>query len=230
MARPHLFAVPLLALAACAHRDRAPIEQPVGETHTTSLELRSARTEPERPIDGKIDVCVGGRDGATVHYETNGDRTRLFVTSADEKPKLDILLDRKSGIATLLMDDRKQYALLDLDTMGKHAAGNANGANVQFTGEKRQIGGRTCEIWRIAAENEAVQACVATGAPPFDLGAVESTVGFRAPGWLRAVVANGGIPMRVEILDGNGPTCVTEMNPKPPAEIGVPSDYTKIAP
>src|SRR5439155_18968738 len=157
---------------------------------------------------------------------------RIKVMSSDDRPKLDVVLDRDRGLASLLIADRRQYALLDLDTLGKHAAGNASTPAIAYTGQKRTIAGRSCEVWRIAGENGAVQACVATGAPPFDLGAVESAIGYKTPGWLRAIVAEGGIPLRVEMMDGSGPTCVTELIPKPLADTSftVPQSYAKIAP
>jgi hypothetical protein len=226
MARPYFV---VLALVACAHRNRPVLEQPVGETHTQAAEIRTP-TEEERPPDGRIDVCDGGHDGSTVHYELRGGLTRVWVASPDENPKLDVVMDRKSGLATLLINDRRQYALLDLDTMGAHAAGNLTGAVVQRTGQRRNVGGVPCEVWRIADVKHTVQVCVAKGGPPFDLGKVESVLGYEAPGWIRAVVAEGGVPMRVEMMDDTGPTCVTEMLPRLKSEIRVPADFDRIAP
>ncbi len=233
MNRPHALALSTLALLACAHRARGP-EPATGQTETTAA-LQSApipleATQP--PVEGRIDVCIGGLDGSTVRYETKRDKTRILVSPAnDETPKLDVVLDATRGLATLVLDDRREYALLDLETLRKSAMATGSDA-ITFTGEKRRVAGRDCDVWRVPDRGYAVEACVLTGAPPVDLTPLEEAAGYQAPAWLHTLAAAGAIPLRTATYDGAGPGCVAEIAPMHihDAAFSAPEGFAKLAP
>jgi hypothetical protein len=234
MARPHALALVTLSLslwlplAGCSQH-RFVLEEPVGRTTVT------AGVGPDRPlageprVEGRLDVCVGGRDGRTVRYETKGDKIRIMVSTADEMPRLDLVLDSTRGLATLLLDARRQYALLDLDTLAKRRAAEPPGAVVE-TGESRLVAGRPCDVWRVVDFGYGVEACVATGAPPVDLAAIEDATGFEGPAWLRWLAARGAVPLRVATFDGESPGCVAEILPRPveASTFVVPEGFSRI--
>jgi hypothetical protein len=209
----------------CSHGTKAPA---VGTTRTTAATPVPSVT-PE-PVEGRLVMAVGGRDGTTVRYETNGEQTRVVLSSSDERPRLDVILDRSRGLADLLLDERKSYVTLDLDSLGHSALAKGASIGVVRTGQGKTVAGHPCEEWTISAGERVVRACVVTGAPRVDLGAIEWAVAYDGPGWLRTLLAEGAIPLRVEILEGDDRTLCTEMELfYGRTSFKVPSDYAKLA-
>ncbi len=228
MARPFVI-VTSLALAACAHRG-VYLEQPVGQTHTTAAAIPAQREAPR--IEGRLAVAADGGGSDVVRYVIKNDRVRIQVTGVDERPKLDVLADGPRGIGALVLDDKKQYALLDLETMARGARVDTSGIASVDTGETMRVDGHDCRIWSIADGNHGVRVCVLPdAAPKIDLASIEATVGATAPKWLRKVAAEGAIPMRVELLDEGATRLVSEMATEAPvedAQLALPQGFSKI--
>ncbi|HEY8079593.1 MAG TPA: DUF4412 domain-containing protein [Labilithrix sp.] len=217
-----------LALGACAHRG-PQLEQPVGEIHTTAATLPAAPLAPR--IEGRIAVAADGGGSDVVRYVIKNDRVRIQVTGVDEKPKLDVLADGPRGIAALLLDEKKQYALLDIETMAEGAKVDTSGIASVDTGETMRVDGHDCRVWSISDGDHGVRVCTIQGAPKIDLAAIESTVGVNAPKWLRKVAAEGAIPMRVELLDDGATRLVSEMASEVPVDdtkLAVPQGFSKL--
>jgi hypothetical protein len=226
-----------LVLAACANRGPELI-QPVGQWHTTAVALRPTAAELERTrpqIEGRLTIATDGPRGDVLRYTIKGDAVRVVLASADERPQLDVILDGRRGVAALLLAEKKEYALLDLDALARGGRVSTSTIATIDTGVRLRVDGQLCEVWSFAdaGSRGGVRACVVKAAPAFDLASIETAVGATAPVWLRKIAAEGAVPMRVELLEDGGPRLVAELvtdAPIPDAQLVIPEGYSKLAP
>lgn len=204
-------------------------------TEITGAELSRAGGTTLPPFEGELQVDTKSRAPGSLTYAMKGDKIRLGFTPTTGKNKgaVDAIVDTGDKKAYVLLNDKKQYVEVDLGDMAKKAVNRLKDLDIHKTGISSNVAGRSCEEWVIKDKSGQVRACVAKGAPMFDLDVLEQQANFTAPGWVHTIVDEGYIPLRVSIADARGtPMMATEVTDASrkvdDAKFAVPSEYKKI--
>lgn len=212
--------------------------QPQGARPGAQPEGQGATPTNLPPFEGELKMNVAGKAPESLEYAMKGDKIRIGLSATPGKNDkgIDAIIDTDDKKALVLLNDRKEYVEVDLAKLATKAKKRVENVRMENTGETDTVSGRTCEKWKILDRDVQVNACVAKGAPYFDLTALEEQAGFKAPAWLHSVVDEGYVPLRVSIVDPKGGTKmagaqVADMSSKvDDSRFEVPTGYTKTDP
>lgn len=186
------------------------------------------------PFEGELQMKTQGRAPESLDYAMKGDKIRLGISAApgNKDKGVDAIIDTTDKKATILFNDKKEFVEVDLGKLAQKAKARLENVDVERTGRTDTVSGRQCEEWQIKDRDYQVNACVAKGAPYFDLDALEQSANFKAPSWVHRVVDEGYIPLRVNVSDASGKSLassqVTETSRKvEPSRFEVPVGYRK---
>lgn len=132
--------------------------------------------------------------------------------------------------------EKKVYTLMDAQSMYMEqpfSLASAPGANapaptITRTGKKEIVAGHECEHILIAGQQGNTDVCMARGLGPFF--AATAGMGAAMPAWQRALVGDGGFPLKVSRADGTTQLEVTKIERKKLSDalFTVPGHYTKM--
>lgn len=221
-----------------AQQPAPPPRQPQEPAGRPQAQTGGATPTNLPPFEGELKMNVAGRAPESLDYAMKGDKIRIGLSATPGKNDkgVDAIIDTDDKKALVLLNDRKEYVEVDLGKLASKAKKRAENVRVENTGETDTVSGRTCERWKIIDRDVQVNACVAKGAPYFDLAALEEQAGFQAPAWLHSVVDQGYVPLRVSIVDPKGGkkmggAQVADMSTKvDDSRFDVPKDFKKTDP
>jgi hypothetical protein len=223
------------AKAGTPEQDRKDVGDVGGGSAEKAKTAAGATVLP--PFEGELEMKLQGKAPESFHYAMKGDKIRLGITSAPgSKDKgVDAIIDTSDGKAVVLMNDKKQFAEVDLTKLAKRAAERAQQVEVEKTGVTETVSGRECEQWKIKDKDYAVTACVVKRGPYFNLAALEEQAAFTAPAWVHEVVDAGYIPLKISVSDAAGKSLAATQLKETKGEVErskfeVPTGYTKVNP
>jgi len=194
-----------------------------------SIALLDTGSLQAQEFEGLITVHMTGttRDGTQipdVEYMSRKGMVRLNVRSP------------MGSIGVIAIPaEKKLYALMDAQSaymeqpLSFDIAATTPAPVVTRTGKKETIAGYECEHILIAGQPGSMDVCMARGLGPF-VAATVALGGQSMPAWQRALLADGGFPLKVIRADGTTQLEVTKIEKKrlSDALFTVPDNYTKM--
>lgn len=182
-------------------------------------------------FEGTITVrMAAGRNGQPMpdlEYLARGGKVRINARSPMGSMAM-IAVPAEKKMFTL-MDAQRMYMEQPLSLEGALGnSANSPAPTVTRTGRKETVAGHECEHILIAGEQGSTDVCMARGLGPF----FAATAGFGAamPAWQRALIGDGGFPLKVSRADGTTQFEVTKIERKKlnDALFTVPGHYTRM--
>jgi hypothetical protein len=129
----------------------------------------------------------------------------------------------------MLMDAQSMYMEQPLSLTSSNPASSATAPTVTRTGKKEMIAGYECEHVTVTEKSNTLDVCMARGLGPF-LSAASALPGATMPGWQKALIADGGFPLKVTKADGTTQLEVTKIEKKKLSDklFTVPDNYSKM--
>ncbi|MES2521967.1 MAG: DUF4412 domain-containing protein [Gemmatimonadota bacterium] len=204
-----------------------------------------------QPFEGVITVRMGpgprGEPGPEMEYMAKGGNVRM--NSVSPLGKVGVVAVPAEGRIYVLLEAQRMYMEQPINgvraggraagTPGAAGAGAASPAGAKApaapvlkrTGRKETIAGHECEHVLVSsgqAEND-MDVCIARGLGPF-VSPASAMGGAAMPAWQRALMADGGFPLKVLRTDGKTLLEVTRIERRklPAASFTVPDDFVKM--
>jgi hypothetical protein len=192
-----------------------------------SLSVLPAAALSAQDFEGAITVRMAatrnGQPAPDLEYLARGGRVRVNVRSPMGSVAM-IAVPAEKKLYTL-MDAQSAYMEQPLSMDGR-AGSNEPAPTITRTGKKETIAGHECEHILISAPQGSTDVCMARGLGPFFM----ASLGAAMPAWQRALIADGGFPLKVSRADGTTQLEVTKIERKKlnDAMFTVPDNYTKM--
>jgi hypothetical protein len=196
-----------------------------------SLSALPAAALSAQDFEGTITVrMAAGRNGTPapdLEYLARGGKVRINARSPMGSVAM-IAVPAEKTLYTL-MDAQSMYMEQPLSLDGAPGAGASTPApTITRTGRKETIAGHECEHILIAGQQGSTDVCMARGLGPFF--AAGAALGSAMPAWQRALISDGGFPLKVSRADGTTQLEVTKIERKKlnDALFTVPEHYTRM--
>jgi hypothetical protein len=176
------------------------------ETVPTAAEAEpSTKAASKQGFEGRVQMRVAGDKPAEVEYAVKGDRVRVGIRKSPAGTgDVDAIIDKSDKTVTLMLDDQKKYATIDLDDVIEKARKKAAEVELRKTGQTQNIAGLECEMWELTDQKRKVSACVVHGPAWFDPTALEQFANIELPAWAEHVIRAGYFPLQVTVTDAAG--------------------------
>lgn len=182
-------------------------------------------------FEGVITVHMAGtqRDGTPmpdVEYMARGGKMRINARSP--MGNVGIIAVPAEKKVYMLMDAQSMYMEQPFN-LTSAGASNAAAPTVKRTGKKETIAGYECEHITITDNGNTNDVCMARGLGPF-LSPSSAVPGAQLSGWQKALVDDGGFPLKVSRADGTTQMEVTKIEKKRLSDklFTVPDNYNKM--
>ena len=192
----------------------------------------AASSLPAQEFEGVITMHMAGtmRDGTPmpdIEYMTRGGKMRINAKSP--MGNMGIIAVPSEKKLYMLMDAQSMYMEQPLNFTPSATANASVAPTIVRTGKKETIAGFECEHITITEKAVATDVCMARGLGPF-LSASAAMPGASLPGWQKALIEDGGFPLKVTKADGSTVLEVTKIEKKRLTEkmFNVPDNYTKM--
>jgi hypothetical protein len=192
----------------------------------------AAGTLQAQEFEGVITVHMTGtmRDGTPMpdlEYMARGGKMRINAKSP--MGSMGIIAVPGDKKLYVLMDAQSMYMEQPLSLTPGTTASTMPALTITRTGKKETIAGYECEHVTITEKANTMDVCMARGLGPF-LTAAAAMPGATMPGWQKALVDDGGFPLKVTKGDGTTQLEVTKIEKKRLTEkmFTVPDNYTKM--
>ena len=140
---------------------------------------------------GEMPYMVKGNKG---RMEMNHMGQKNAMLMLPEESKMVMIIEKMQGYIEMNTDE---------DRVSDSDMEDANNADMTNTGKTKTIAGRTCEVWRMEAEDGTFETCMANGMGTFMMPQNEMRKG-QAPKWAQTFAEKGAMPLEiVEIKNGN---------------------------
>jgi hypothetical protein len=196
-----------------------------------SLSVLPAAALCAQDFEGTITVRMAtGRNGEAapdLEYLARGGKVRINARSPMGSMAM-IAVPAEKKLYTLL-DAQSAYMEQPLSLDGaRGSTANTPAPTITRTGRKETIAGYECEHILIGGQQGNTDVCMARGLGPFF--AATAGIGAAMPAWQRALIADGGFPLKVSRADGTTQLEVTKIERKKlnDALFTVPEHYTKM--